>query len=323
MGTAMAIHLARCGQRVALWSRRDEGAAAIRRDRENRRLLPGCPLPPSVDVTADIASAAEADALLVAVPSRFLRSQLREIAGAVPSGTPVISVIKGIEVETFSRPSEVITQELGERSVCCLFGPSHAEEIAKGKPTSVVAASSDLGWAERVQRFASNDRFRVYSSDDQVGVEWAGAMKNVMGLAAGIVDGIGYGDNAKAALLTRAILEMQRFGEVFGADPRTFIGLAGVGDLITTCTSEHGRNLAVGRRLGQGETLEAILQSMNGQVAEGIPTTAAIFAMLAARDADAARSDLPIVAETHAVLFDGKSPRDACDSLMRRPLKAE
>ena len=318
MGTAMATHLAGRGHRVHLWMRHPDDVAAITATGASPH-LPSVPLPDRVVATSDAADLLTAEALLVAIPSKFLRGQLRQLATVLRERSqPVISVVKGLEVDTFARPSAIIRDELGERPVACLSGPSHAEEIAVGLPASLVAASDEADWARRVQTLATGLRFRVYTNDDLTGTELAGGLKNIMGLAAGISDGIGYGDNAKAALLTRATAEMQRFGAAMGADAATFAGLAGIGDLITTCTSRHGRNRAVGQRLGQGERLEAILDDMGGSVAEGVPTTQAVHALARSRG-----WELPIVAEVHAVLFDGKSPTDACDSLMTRPLRAE
>ncbi|MFQ5734269.1 MAG: NAD(P)H-dependent glycerol-3-phosphate dehydrogenase, partial [Planctomycetaceae bacterium] len=230
---------------------------------------------------------------------------------------PVVSVIKGLERDTFMRPSEIIADVLGFRAVVALGGPSHAEEIARRLPASVVAASGDVALAKEVQAIFTTDRFRVYTNLDIVGVELAGALKNVIAIAAGICDGLNYGDNAKSALLTRGIVEITRFGRAFGAEQSTFAGLAGMGDLITTCISPYGRNRMVGERLGGGETLPEILDSMDA-VAEGVTTTKSVFEL-----ADRKGIEMPITAEVHAVLFEGKSPVEATDSLMGRPPKGE
>jgi len=230
---------------------------------------------------------------------------------------PVISVVKGIEYETFMRPSEIVADVLGSRAVVALSGPSHAEEIARRLPASVVAASGDLALAKQVQQMFNTDRFRVYTNPDIIGVELAAALKNVIGIAAGICDGLHYGDNAKSALLTRGLVEMTRFGMEFGAEESTFAGLAGIGDLITTCISRYGRNRKVGERLGQGETLSQILESMDS-VAEGVNTTKAVYDL-----AEKKNLDLPITSEIYQVLYEAKSPEEATNALMTRPPKGE
>ena len=228
------------------------------------------PIPAEILLTADAVEATRgADVWVSAIPTVHLRSTLERVRqDAGPAGVPVVSLSKGIERGTFARPSEIIRAVLGAESVAVLSGPSHAEEVARGLPTTVVAASDEEGLALAVQRQFSTERFRVYTNLDPVGVELAGALKNVMGLAAGIAVGLGCGDNALSALMTRGLAEMSRFGVALGADPGTFAGLAGLGDLITTCVSPHGRNRAVGLRLGRGEPLERILEGMP-QVARG------------------------------------------------------
>jgi glycerol-3-phosphate dehydrogenase (NAD(P)+) len=319
MGTACAILLAEhSGQVVSLWLRNAGFAAELSATRENRRLLPGVKLPPSVDVTPDLSRAlSDAELYVVSIPSAYLRAALADIAPLARRGCPVVSVIKGIENNSFLRPSQIIREVLGERAVCSLSGPSHAEEIARRLPASVVAASDDPELARRVQALISTDRFRVYTNPDLLGVELAGALKNVVAIAAGICDGLGYGDNAKAALLTRGLVEITRFGVKLGASQDTFAGLAGVGDLITTCFSPFGRNRRVGERLGRGETLSQILSSMVA-VAEGVATTRSVYQLASQRDID-----LPIISEFYRVLFEGKSPAVATESLMQRPLRDE
>src|SRR5262249_19864331 len=202
------------------------------------------------------------DLIILAVPTAYLRATLKPLASLVPQGVPALSLVKGLETSTFERPTEIITDTLGERPVAVLSGPSHAEEVARGMPTSLVAASEDLALARWLQQHFRTERFRVYTNLDVVGVELAGALKNVMGIAAGMCDGLGFGDNAKAALLTRGLTEMARFGVAMGAEHQTFWGLAGMGDLITTCFSGHGRNRAVGERLGRGERIADIMAAM-------------------------------------------------------------
>lgn len=317
-GTACAVLLAgQAGHEVRLWVRRADEAAEMAALRENRRLLPGVELPALVTVTADAGWAArDATLLVLAIPSKFLCEALTSLARCLPRDLPVVSGVKGIEPQTFRRPSEIVAQCLGPRDVVALGGPAHAEEFVRKLPTSVVAAGPEPV-ARRVQAAFSTDRFRVYTNADLVGVELAGALKNVVGIAAGICDGLGYGDNAKSALLTRAIVEITRFGIAFGADPATFQGLAGVGDLITTCVSPYGRNRRVGERLGRGETLDAILADMSA-VAEGVTTARSVDALARQRGID-----MPITRQVVAVLFEGKRPAEATDALMLRPPKAE
>src|SRR5262249_39096636 len=221
-------------------------------------------------LTLDIAEAvADADLWIAAVPAVYLRTTLERIAAAVRCNAPVLSLAKGVEIQTFLRPSEILTQVLGVEQTAVLSGPSHAEEVSLGKPTSVVVASQDVELARWVQQRFTTERFRVYTNLDPVGVELAGALKNIIGVAAGISDGLGLGDNAKSALMTRGLVEIARFGVSLGAEPQTFQGLAGMGDLITTCVSRHGRNREFGERLGNGEKAADILARMT-KVAEGV-----------------------------------------------------
>jgi glycerol-3-phosphate dehydrogenase (NAD(P)+) len=229
-----------------------------------------------------------------------------------------VSATKGIEIETFKTPVAILAEVLGERPLAVLSGPSHAEEVAQGLPASVVCASRDTALAERVRDALTGDAFRIYSSADPVGVQLAGALKNVIAIAAGISDGLGLGDNAKAALLTRGMVEMARFGRACGADAETFFGLAGFGDLVTTCCSQHSRNRRVGEEIGRGKSLKDVLAEMK-MVAEGVWTTKALFGP----EAEGRSVEMPIAEQVHAVLFDGKDPRAAVLDLMRRAPAAE
>lgn len=319
MATACATLLTEAAETaVSMWVRKPEIADDINTHRENRRLLPGVKLPESIHVTSDIdAAVADADFLVIAIPTEFIRQALTTLKSHLTGETPVISVVKGIEKSTFYRPSEIISDVLGPRPVVALGGPSHAEEIARRLPASVVAACGDLELAKETQRLFSTDRFRVYTNLDIVGVELAGALKNVIAIAAGICDGGKYGDNAKSAIMTRGLVEMNRFGSSLGAEPSTFSGLAGVGDLITTCMSPFGRNRSLGERLGRGETLQQILASMDA-VAEGVNTTRSVYNL-----ADDKGLEMPITTEIFRVLFEGKSPEDATHTLMTRPPREE
>jgi len=303
---------------VSMWVRSAKIAEDLKMHRENKRLLPGVQFSETINVTSDIDEAvADADYLVIAIPTEFLREALTSLAAHLKNGSPVISVIKGIEKETFFRPSEIMADVLGPRPVAALGGPSHAEEIARRLPASVVAASGDIQLAKQTQKLFSTDRFRVYTNIDIVGVELAGALKNVIAIAAGICDGGKYGDNAKSAIMTRGLVEMNRFGSALGAEPSTFSGLAGVGDLITTCMSPFGRNRKLGERLGQGETLEQILSTMDA-VAEGVNTTRSVYNL-----AEEKGLDMPITTEIYRVLFEDKSPAEATQTLMTRPQREE
>jgi len=319
MATACAILLAEHdGQQVSVWARNPDYADQMQRDRENKRLLPGVRLHDKISITSDIELALrDSEYLVAAIPTQFLRTCLQDMRPRLNRNRPVISVIKGIENETFMRPSEIITEVLGSRAVVAVGGPSHAEEISRRMPATVVAASGDLGLARQVQRMFNTERFRVYTNLDLIGVELAAALKNVVAIAAGISDGLGYGDNAKSSLMTRGLVEMTRFGQRFGAEASTFTGLAGMGDLITTCVSPYGRNRGVGVRLGKGETLEQILTSMDA-VAEGVATSKSVFDI-----AEQEGIEMPITSEVFRVLYEHRSVAEATRSLMLRPLRAE
>jgi glycerol-3-phosphate dehydrogenase (NAD(P)+) len=317
-GTALALLLARDpGRRVTLWSAREENGRILRERRENVRLLPGVPIPPGIRLTTVAAEAiAGAELWVVAIPTVYLRETLARFAVLAGRG-PVLSLTKGFENGTFLRPSEVIADVLGPRPVAVLSGPSHAEEVSRGLPASVVVASTDADLAVAAQHALRGDRFRVYTNPDVIGVELGGALKNVMGIAAGICEGLGLGDNARAALLTRGLAEMTRFGVALGAEPATFAGLAGVGDLIATCFSQHGRNRRVGLRLAAGEHWQAIRAGM-AMVAEGAFTARSVH-----ERARHGGLDMPITAEVYGVLYEDKDPRAAVNDLMLRSPKGE
>ncbi len=311
-GTAIALLLARNpAHRVRLWSAREENARILRERRENVRLLPGAILPDAIELTTDPEAAVRgADLWISAIPTVYLRQTLAQFQGLCPPEQPVLSLTKGIEIETFRRPTEIIQESLGTGRVAALSGPSHAEEVCRGMPTSVVVAAADAGLASWIQKFFITERFRVYTSGDVIGVELAGALKNVIGIAAGIGDGLGFGDNAKSALMTRGLVEMARFGVAFGATPDTFNGLAGMGDLITTCISPHGRNRRVGERIGRGEKLVDISAS-TPMVAEGVTTAQSVFER-------SRRLELymPIMTAVYRILYEDKDPLTAVGELM-------
>ena len=313
MGTALALLFGRQGARVHLWARDAGRAEGIARDRVNARHLPGVALPESIIITANACDATEgADLLVAAVPSAYLRATLGPLAERVPPGVPALSVVKGSEGGTLARPSRIIVEALGPRPVAILSGPSHAEEIAAGLPASVVVAGADEGLNARVRDALNGGAFRVYTNPDAVGVELAGALKNVLGIAAGICDGLGFGDNAKAALITRGLAEMARFAVDQGGQVATFAGLAGIGDVVTTCYSPFGRNRSLGEALGRGLTLdEALARTAN--VAEGVPTARGLYQWAEGRGVA-----MPIAAEVYRILFEGKPPRRAVTDLMDR-----
>ena len=316
MGTACALLLHGNGHRVSVWCPRDSNHATIVATRENPRHLPGIALPGELRFTRDFAEAVDgADGLVLAIPAVYLSGTLRPLAGDWPPA-PIASVVKGIEQETFRTPSAMIAEAVPAGPVVSLSGPSHAEELARGKPASVVAAGAEEV-AMAVQGWFTGDRFRVYTSPDLLGTELGGALKNVLAIAAGIGDGLEFGDNAKSALISRGLMEMVRFGTALGADEQTFYGLAGLGDLITTCVSPHGRNRKVGEMLGRGRTLEDILAG-TAQVSEGVWTARSVHG-LARREG----IEMPVSDEVYRILFEGKDPRAAFEDLMSRDPKPE
>lgn len=319
-GTAVAILLAKNPEhQISLWSARSENAKLLREHRENVRLLPGVPIPERITLTEDVHQAVDGATLwITAIPTIYLRTTLETIAATSPPFPPAtLSLTKGMEVGTFQRPTQIISDVLGDFPQAVLSGPSHAEEVSRGMPTSVVVASEDEKLGLWIQELFNSHVFRAYTSTDLIGVELGGALKNVLGLAAGINDGLGLGDNAKSALLTRGLVEMTRFGSELGANPKTFSGLAGLGDLITTCMSPHGRNRKVGERLGRGEKLGEVLAGQHS-VAEGIHTTRSVH--------DRAMElgiDMPITQAVWQILYEDKDPRESVTELMLRPPRGE
>ena len=314
-GTALAVVLASKGVPVGLWARRKELAEAMLAARENRDYLPGVALPPYIQPTADAAEALEGAAFaVVAVPSKALRGVLADL----PAAPAYVSATKGLVAEggALRRVSEVIREVTGARRVAVLSGPNHAEEVARFLPAATVVASSDEGFAREVQAAFTTPWFRVYTSRDLVGVELGGALKNVIALAAGMVDGLRLGDNARAALITRGLREIVRFGVAQGAREQTFYGLSGVGDLIATATSLHSRNRGAGERLVRGLTLEALERER--QVVGGVYTVRALYDWSRARGVE-----LPITEAVYRVVYEKEDPIRALSALMGRELKPE
>lgn len=319
MGTACAAVLARrLRHRVRLWARNHSFAAHISETRENSRLLPGVILPDTVQVSADSGEIlSQASIVLMCIPTKGIRSACEVVAGAVPPAGLLVSAAKGIELDTLIRPSQILQEFLGQRPVVALGGPCHAEELATGRPTSVVAACDDISQAERVRDAFSGRTLRVYSHSDVQGVELGGALKNIIAIAAGVCDGLQLGDNAKAALITRGLAEMARFCGAMSVSSETLYGLAGIGDLIATCSSRHSRNRHVGELLGQGWSLKKIEGSMDA-VAEGVFTACSVRSLACQHEIE-----MPIVEGVCRILFEGESAQTVTEGLMRRPLRGE
>ncbi len=320
-GTTLAILLAENLHDVTLWTYRSEHALQLQETYENSTFLPGIKIPSQIKITNDIEEAITKKELLVAaVPSQHLRSVLQNIAYAKLSNTIIVNVAKGIENVSLMTMSEMMLDVLKnekKENLAIISGPSHAEEVVKKIPTAVVSASFNLRTAKLVASTFNTSAFRVYVSDDIRGVELGGALKNVIAIGAGVVDGAGYGDNTKAAIITRGIAEMTRLGNKMGALPRTFSGLSGVGDLIVTCMSKHSRNRYVGEQLGKGRTLKEILKEMV-MVAEGIATCRSAVDL-----AHKHHIEMAIFFEVYKILFEEKNPHTATEELMSRSIKGE
>jgi glycerol-3-phosphate dehydrogenase (NAD(P)+) len=319
-GTALSMVLCGNGHDVTLWGPFPDYLDEMRRTRRNERFLKGVELPAALAFEGDLGRACAGAAIVVlAAPSQYLRKLLDGLC-AVPRAPDLIylNVAKGIETGTCLRVSEMVAEKLGAVRYAILSGPSHAEEVARRVPTAVTVASQDTAAAQTVQQVFMNQYLRIYTSDDVVGAELGGALKNVLALAAGILDGMGLGDNTKAALMTRGIVEMARLGEALGGRPETFSGLSGIGDLIVTCISRHSRNRHVGEELGKGGKLDDIQREMGLVVAEGVKTADSAYAL--ARRVDV---ETPIIDEVYASLYRGKDPRQAVRDLMTRDAKPE
>ncbi len=318
-GTALAAHLAAAGQPSRLFARDPELARRISGSRENPRYLPGVTLPASLRVTADLAEAcAGADAVFVVAPSQFCREVYLRLRDVAPPGAWLVSATKGLETDTLRRMSEVAAEAAPGHPLAVLSGPSFALEVAQGQPTAVVVASADATVAQGLQRAVSTSRFRAYTSDDVVGIELAGALKNVIAIAAGIADGLGYGANTAAALITRGLAEVTRLSVARGGRADSLAGLAGLGDLVLTCTGALSRNRRLGQAMGRGATVAEATAAASGMVAEGVRTTLAACALAAD-----SQVEMPIARAMKAVLYDAKPAREAVDELMSRSLKRE
>ncbi len=316
-GTALALVLLENGHQVRLWSYLEEESATLRARRENP-VLPGVTLPEELELTADINCVKDCGVVVLATPSFAVRTTARQVKPLLEPGAVIVSVSKGVEKDTSLTLTEVIAREVGEsHPIVALSGPSHAEEVGRGVPTAVVAASRDQTAAELVQDIFMSGRFRVYTTDDVVGVELGAALKNVIALCAGVCDGVGCGDNTKAALMTRGLTEIARLGEALGGRKETFAGLAGLGDLIVTCTSMHSRNRRCGIAIGKGTPPEQAVKEM-GMVVEGYYAAANAKAL-----ADKTGVEMPITQAACQVLYEGRDPKEAITELMNRDRKHE
>lgn len=317
-GTANAMVLAAQGIPVRLWGRRPDHVKLLAAERENPALLPGVRIPEEVKITADAGEALDGATLAaIAIPTQRIRETLEAIRPVYPDGLPAVSLAKGLETGTLLRPTQVIAAALPGTPVASMSGPSHAEEVSRGVPTSVVVAAEEEALASRFQQVWGSPVFRVYTTSDLIGVEVGGALKNIIAIAAGVCDGLKFGDNSKAALLTRGLAELVRFGVASGGLRETFYGLSGMGDLIVTGGSKHSRNWQTGHTIGGGKTLNEVLKSTE-KVCEGVWTTQAVHDLAPKLDVR-----MPITAEVYRILFEEKDPLDAVRDLMTRDSRSE
>lgn len=319
-GTALAVVLGQKGHTVSLWSRRRELAEMIKAEGENRRYLPGVAVPAGIEITHDPEKTVHrAEVVVFAVPSHAFREVLRLVGHRLLRDAVVVNAAKGLEEDSLCRLSQVYLEETGGSlgRYAVLSGPSHAEEVGRNLPTAVVVASVEKKTGEFVQDVFMLPTLRVYTNPDVIGVELGGALKNIIALATGIAEGLGFGDNTRAALMTRGLAEITRLGVRLGADPLTFSGLAGIGDLIVTCTSMHSRNRRAGIEIGRGKTLAEALATVN-MVVEGVRTTRAAYRLALAHGVD-----MPITEQTYRVLFEGLPPAQAVENLLQRVRTSE
>ena len=317
-GTTLAILLANKGYAVTLWGAFNNYTKILARSRLNPKFLPGIKIPKEIELTNNIKTAvAEKEIVVLAVPSQYTRQVLRKIKGSFFKKTIFLSVTKGIEIKTSDRMSKIIHEELGNVKLAVLSGPTIAQEVAKGIPTTAVAASENKKIRKVIQEVFSTQTFRVYTNSDVIGVELGGSLKNVIAIACGVSDGLGFGTNTKAAILTRGIAEISRLGKAMGAKLGTFSGISGLGDLVTTCISKQSRNRMVGELVGKGKKIKEICRHMQ-MVAEGVPTAKSAYALSLKY-----KVDMPITKEVYQLLYMHKSPRQAVKDLMARKNKEE
>jgi len=317
-GTTLSILLNQKGYHVTLWSPFADYAKYLDKKRENKRFLPGIKIPKKINITSDLSSCLlDKEIIILAIPSIYLRAVLKNIKRYKIPNSLWVSAIKGIEENTLLRMSEVIREELGKIDLAVISGPTIAQEVARGIPTTVVAVSPKKKISQFLQNVFITERFRVYTNDDLIGVELGGSLKNVIAIAGGIADGLGFGTNTKAAILTRGLAEITRLGITMGAKAQTFFGISGLGDLVTTCMNPLSRNRTVGEKIGQGKKLNQILKKME-MVAEGVITTKSAYQLSLKY-----KVEMPITQEVYAILYKGKSPHKAVQDLMSRRGKDE
>ena len=317
-GTALSVLLSNNGHEVRLWSRFQEEVDTLKETRELTSKLPGVHIPENIDLTADVKSCVEtAEVIVLAVPSPYIRSTSKLMAPDVKEGQIIVNVAKGIEEKTLMTMTDIISEEIPAAGVYVLSGPSHAEEVGRGLPTTIVVGAHDRESALYVQNVFMSPVFRVYTSPDITGIELGGALKNVIALAAGTADGLGYGDNTKAALITRGIAEIARLGTAMGAHAETFYGLSGIGDLIVTCASVHSRNRKAGYLIGQGRTMQQAMDEVQ-MIVEGVYSAKAGLTL-----SKKFGIETPIIQAVNQVLFENKNPKQAVDELMQRMKKDE
>ncbi len=317
-GTTLAILLSGKGHNVTLWGAFPEYVETVKAKRVNTKFLPGIKIPHEVNITSSLNEAIEGnDVVVLAVPSQYMRSVLTRLTPYKLSGKVFVSVTKGIENKTLKRMSEIAYELLGKIEICVLSGPSIAHEVAQGSPATLVVSSGNLALAKDVQDLFITDRFRIYTNDDMVGVELGGSLKNIIAIAAGICDSLGFGTNAKAALLTRGLIEMARLGVAMGAKKDTFYGLSGLGDLTTTCISKYSRNHHFGEEIGKGKSLKEVLKETE-MVVEGVATTESAYEL-----AKKYNAQMPIISEIYKVLYENKDPKKGVHDLMTRSPREE
>lgn len=317
-GTTLALLLAEKGYAVTLWIYEKELISEIQRVRENKKYLPGFLLAPSIEISNNFEAASDSFLYILAVPTQFLRKIVQQFKKVIKKEALVLSASKGIEEKTLLLPSQIIQEEIGKLpKLAVLSGPNLAKEIAQGLPGASVVASKNIKVAQQIQEILNQERFRIYINSDPIGVQLGGSLKNIIAIAAGVVDGLNLGDNAKAALMIRGMVEITRLGIALGADPKTFAGLSGMGDLIATCSSKLSRNHHLGEEISKGRKLSEILANRE-DIAEGVPTTKAAYVL-----AKKYKIEMPITSEVYAVLFERKDPYRAITSLMTRVAKNE
>ena len=314
-GMALALSAHACGNEVTIWSPFEDEVAALQKNRGNERLLSGIRLPDEIGITSDLSAVKGSAITIIATPSIAVRQTAKRLSAEKDFGI-VVNVAKGFEKGSLLRLSQVIAEELPDAKVAVLSGPSHAEEVARGIPTSVVVASASVVTAQIVQSIMSGDNLRIYTSDDLIGVELGGALKNVIAIASGFCDGLGLGDNTKAALITRGLAEMARLGVCMGAKEYTFSGLAGIGDLVVTCTSQHSRNHRFGEKVGSGTPVNQALSEVG--TVEGYYAAELAYSL-----AKKYKIEMPITEECYAILYENKDVKDVLNDLMRRPKRSE